>query len=43
MGANLSCMMKNNMILVLLFLSRRTGRAGRKGTSYTFLTSEQGR
>jgi len=29
--------------IVLLFLSRRTGRAGRKGTSYTFVTSEQGR
>ena len=29
--------------LILLFLSRRTGRAGRKGTAYTFVTSEQGR
>ena len=38
---NLTYMMKKN--LILLFLSRRTGRAGRKGTAYTFVTSEQGR
>lgn len=33
----------SDLILILYFLFRRTGRAGNKGYAYTFITPEQGR